>query len=142
MRDRRMTPALRVVVLGAGGLGGYLGATLARSGCHVTLVARGEHLRALREQGLQVSDEAGDSVASLDVVADVTNVDSADVAFVAVKTYALDGIAPQAVTLAERGAVIIPLLNGVEAPARLEDAGVPAPSIAPGVAYITAFLTG
>ena len=137
-----MSRPLQVVVLGAGGLGGYVGASLARSGCQVTLVARGDHLAALRERGLRVSDDKGEAVVSLDAVENSAELGRADVAFVAVKTHALEGIAPQAVALAERGAVIVPLLNGVEAPAQLESAGAPAASIAPGVAYVTAFLTG
>ena len=46
---------MRIVVVGAGGVGGYFGARLARSGADVTFVARGAHLAAIRERGLTVT---------------------------------------------------------------------------------------
>ncbi len=45
---------MRIVVMGAGGTGGFFGAKLARAGEDVTFVARGEHLRAIQERGLTV----------------------------------------------------------------------------------------
>ncbi len=45
---------MHIVVMGAGGVGGYFGAKLARAGESVTLVARGEHLAAIRRDGLRL----------------------------------------------------------------------------------------
>ncbi|MGB6847362.1 MAG: 2-dehydropantoate 2-reductase N-terminal domain-containing protein, partial [Thermoanaerobaculia bacterium] len=45
---------MRVAVVGAGGVGGYFGGRLAVAGEEVTFIARGEHLQALREDGLRV----------------------------------------------------------------------------------------
>jgi len=45
---------MRVAVMGAGGLGGYFGALLARAGNDVTLIARGEQLEAVRTRGLML----------------------------------------------------------------------------------------
>jgi 2-dehydropantoate 2-reductase len=45
---------MRIAVIGAGGVGGYYGARWQEAGHHVTFVARGEHLAALREEGLRV----------------------------------------------------------------------------------------
>src|SRR5215813_4852041 len=45
---------MRIVVMGAGGTGGYFGAKLARAGEEVTFVARGSHLAAIRQHGLSV----------------------------------------------------------------------------------------
>ena len=51
---------MRIVVMGAGGVGGYFGSRLAKGGCEVAFVARGAHLAALREQGLHVRSQHGD----------------------------------------------------------------------------------
>lgn len=51
---------MRITILGAGGVGGYFGAKLAKSGCEVGFVARGAHLAALRENGLLVESQLGD----------------------------------------------------------------------------------
>ena len=52
---------MRFVIVGAGAVGGYYGALLARSGCDVGVVARGAHLDAIRTNGLRVlSGAVGD----------------------------------------------------------------------------------
>lgn len=51
---------MRIVVMGTGGVGGYFGARLARSGCEVGFVARGKQLEAIRSQGLRVQSPLGD----------------------------------------------------------------------------------
>ena len=45
---------MHIVVMGAGGVGGYFGAKLARAGETITLVARGEHLTAIQREGLRI----------------------------------------------------------------------------------------
>ena len=51
---------MKILVMGSGGVGGYFGGRLAQAGCDVSFVARGEHGRALREQGLRLSSPLGD----------------------------------------------------------------------------------
>ena len=50
---------MRILILGTGGLGGYFGARLAASGADVTFVARGEHLTAMRANGLRIESALG-----------------------------------------------------------------------------------
>ena len=50
----------RIAIYGAGGVGGYFGARLARAGADVHFIARGAHLHALREHGLMVRSVKGD----------------------------------------------------------------------------------
>lgn len=51
---------MRIIIMGAGGVGGYFGAKLAKSGCEVGFVARGAHLAAMRQNGLRVESQLGD----------------------------------------------------------------------------------
>jgi 2-dehydropantoate 2-reductase len=51
---------MRILVMGSGGVGGYFGARLARSGCDVSFVARGRQLDAMRSAGLRVESLLGD----------------------------------------------------------------------------------
>src|ERR1041384_8003879 len=53
---------MRIVIFGTGGVGGYFGGRLARAGEDVTFIARGEHLRAIRANGLRVDSPDGDFV--------------------------------------------------------------------------------
>lgn len=129
---------MRFAILGAGGIGGYYGAALARSGNDVRVLARGANLAALRANGIEARtpDESWHSpVHATDDPAELGDVDTA---VISVKSYSLDQVAPAARHLAERGAVVLPLLNGVDATDRLAALGVPAPQLLAGVAYISA----
>jgi 2-dehydropantoate 2-reductase len=54
---------MRFLIAGAGAIGAYIGARMAKAGFEVALFARGPHLRALQEQGVQVRSPEGDFVA-------------------------------------------------------------------------------
>jgi len=144
---------LNVLVVGAGGLGSYMGAVLWRTGHDVTLAARGAHAERIRADGLRVTTPEGDwtarpRVASVKTVAERAphpgpgGADGTDLVFVAVKAYSLDEVAPDVARLARGGAYVVPLLNGVDVADRLEAAGVPRERIVDGIAYLTAFRTG
>jgi 2-dehydropantoate 2-reductase len=133
--------ASKVAVIGAGGLGSYVGAVLARAGHDVTLVVRGAHAEAVRANGLEVHAPEESFRTRPHCIAPGAGVPPADAVFVAVKAYSLDEVAKSVVTLAEDGAIVVPLLNGVDVSARLESAGVPGDRLVDGVAYLTAFRT-
>src|ERR1700730_15289542 len=116
---------MKIAILVAGGVGGYFGGILARAGNSVTLLARGAHLEALRERGLEVRTPEGTFVATGAATGDPQEIGEVELAVVAVKSYSLQEIVPAARLLAQKGAVILPLLNGVEAADRLVEQGVP-----------------
>src|SRR3954470_24391687 len=116
---------MNIAILGAGGVGSYYGGTLGRAGHRVVLLARGAHLEALRERGLEVRAPEGTFTVAVEAVGDADELRGIELAVVAVKSYSLAEIAPAARLLAERGAVVLPLLNGVEAGERLIRGGAP-----------------
>lgn len=130
---------MKTVVVGAGGLGSYIGAVLERGGHDVTLVARGEHAAAIEADGLRILSHEGDFAVRPTCVASALEVEDADLTFVTVKTFSLDEVAPQLKHLAERGSVVVSLLNGVTATQRLMAHGIAADRLVDGVAYMTAF---
>ena len=101
---------MKAVVIGAGGLGSYVGALLARAGHHVTLVARGDHLSAIQRDGLHVESLDGDFDVRPEGAASALELPSADLTLVTVKAYSLDDVADQVAHLARTGSVIVPLL--------------------------------
>lgn len=114
---------MRVAVVGAGAVGAYFGGRLAQSGEDVTFLARGEHLRAMRESGLRMESADGDfTLDPAPVTDDATSVGSVDVVLLTVKGWqvprAIDSMRP----LVGPETVIVPLLNGVEAPEQVADA--------------------
>jgi 2-dehydropantoate 2-reductase len=138
-------PPLKVVVLGAGAIGAYVGAALARGGADVTLIARGAHLRAMADHGVRVLSPRGDFTARPRATDDIGAVRDADVVFVALKAYSLPEIAPVLGPLLSPEAAVIWAQNGIpwwyfqsrpgpDGLVRLESvdpAGVIAASIAP-----------
>ena len=132
---------MRAVVVGAGGLGSYVGAQLAKAGHDVTLVARGAHLDAIRADGLHVETVEGDFHVRPTGVASALDVDRADLTLLGVKAFSLDEVADQVAHLAGGGSVVVPLLNGVTACERLVAHGVPGDRLVDGIAYMTAFRT-
>ncbi|MCI0434057.1 MAG: 2-dehydropantoate 2-reductase [Gemmatimonadetes bacterium] len=129
---------MRFAIIGAGGVGGYYGGLLARAGHDVRFLARGEHLRAMVASGLSVEtpDEAFHVI--VHAMDDAAALGAVDVAIVSVKAFALDDVAPALRALANDGAAILPLLNGVDAVDRLAAAGVPRDHLLSGLTYISA----
>jgi 2-dehydropantoate 2-reductase len=111
---------MRIVVYGAGGVGGYFGARLAAAGVDVTFIARGQHLEAMLADGLRVDSIKGDfAVYPVQATADPETVGPVDVIFIGVKAWQIDSVASQMKPLVGPETFIIPLQNGVETAAKL-----------------------
>jgi 2-dehydropantoate 2-reductase len=124
--------ALRVAVLGAGAVGGLVGALLARTGDEVTFLTGGPAAEALRAQGMSVRSRLlGDVDVAVGVAAELEH--PVDACVVAVKAFDLDASLRRIDPDALGSALLVPLLNGVEHVAllrrRYPRAGVVAASI-------------
>jgi 2-dehydropantoate 2-reductase len=114
---------------------------LDRAGHSVTLITRGEHLRAIGEHGLLVRSPNDQFVAHPTVGDDRSTVAGCEYVIVAVKGYSIRDVAPMIAAAARGGSVVVPLLNGVDAAERLEAHGVSRDSIVGGLATISVFRT-
>ena len=111
---------MRIAVFGTGGAGGYFGGRLARAGENVTFIARGEHLRALRKQGLRVESVKGDfEIQSAQATDNPEEVGEVDVVIVGVKAWQVPEVAKALRPLVGPGSYVLPLQNGVEAASQL-----------------------
>lgn len=129
---------MRILVVGAGGVGGYFGGRLARAGLPVAVLARGAHLEAIRRDGLRVrSAIEGEWVAKVEAVETAAGHGPFDAALVCVKSFdtaaAVAAIAP---ALAP-GAAVVSLQNGVDNEETI-DAVLGAGHAVGGVAYVFA----
>lgn len=135
---------MRFAIVGSGAVGGYFGAKLVRAGHDVTFLARGAHLKALRERGLEIQSPQGDFLVPVRVEEDAASVGPVDVVLLAVKTYDNATALPMVRTLmgvsGPRGSnglpVVLPLQNGVDSPGQLA-ALVGESSVLGGFAYIS-----
>lgn len=129
---------MRIVVMGAGGVGGFFGAKLAQGGHDVAFVARGRHLAAMRERGLTVKSASGDvHLSRAALTDDPAELAPADVVLFAVKLWDTEAAAAAVRPLVARGGVVIPFQNGVESIERI-GAVLGAERVMGGVAYIAA----
>ena len=104
---------MRFLIAGAGAIGGYIGACLARAGKDVTLFARGPHLRAMQEKGLRVLSESGDFDTTPRVTGDLNEVGAVDVMVLGVKAHALTQLAPQLRPLIGENTTVVSTQNGI-----------------------------
>ena len=131
---------MRIAVMGSGGVGGYFGGRLAMADHDVWFIARGEHLRAIRQRGLQVQSLNGDfTVQPAQATDDPRTVGVVDIVIVAVKTWQLSEAARQMIPLVGPTTIVLPLLNGVGAAGELVRA-LPPSEILGGLCRIIAYV--
>ena len=138
------------LIAGTGGVGGSIAAFLALAGKDVTCIARGEHLAAIRENGLQLHSDlkgeyalrvpaytAEEYTALVSTSADY----KADVIFVCVKGYSVDSITELIKSAAHEHTVVIPILNVYGTGPRIQRL-VPGVTVLDGCIYIVGFVSG
>jgi 2-dehydropantoate 2-reductase len=136
-------PPAPLAFIGAGGVGGYFAAVLARAGVPVRLLARGEHLDAIRRQGgVEVHEPGAERfLAPVSASDDPATLAGSAFALVTVKSYSLAELAPTLRALAGDGTVLVPLLNGIDIAERVVAGGVSRSQILGGLTYIAAART-
>ena len=106
---------MKIAVLGSGAVGGYYGAKLAREGHDVTFIARGAHLAAIRERGLQIKSPAlGDFVVRAAAEEDTTRIGPVDLVLVAVKAYDNVTALPLIRPMIGQDTMVLTVQNGVD----------------------------
>jgi 2-dehydropantoate 2-reductase len=104
---------VRIVIAGAGAIGGYIGAKLARAGADVVLFARGPHLHAMQTRGLRVTSAEGDFEVRPQVTGDLATIGRADVVFLGVKAHGLTALAPTLRPLLGSETSVVSTQNGI-----------------------------
>jgi 2-dehydropantoate 2-reductase len=104
---------MKYLIAGAGAIGAYIGARMAQAGFDVTLFARGPHLRAMQDHGVQVKSAEGDFVARPAVVGSLEEVGPVDVVFLGVKAHGLPQLAPQLKPVLGPQTTVVSTQNGI-----------------------------
>ena len=132
---------MRFAILGSGAVGGYYGARLARAGHDVTFIARGAHLAAIRERGLEIrSPMLGDFVVRAAAEEDTSRIEPVDVVIVAVKAYDNGTALPLLQPLMGPDTAVLTLQNGVDSVGETA-AYVGEPAVLGGTTYIATALS-
>ena len=105
---------MNIVVFGAGGVGGYFGGKLAQAGYDVTFIARGKHLQAIKNNGLQVKSIHGNFKVHPKVTDDVSTIDNPGLVILGVKSWQVDEVAVQLKPIIGSSTMVLPLQNGAD----------------------------
>ncbi len=107
--------SMRIAVMGAGGIGGFYGALLARAGHEVILIARGAHLAAIRENGLKLIMADGEELVARDLNAtdDMAEAGPQELVVVAVKANMIAPLAPSMRALYGNDTAVLTVQNGI-----------------------------
>lgn len=104
---------MKFAVVGAGAIGGHVGAALAQGGSEVVLVARGPHLAAIRERGITVTSPRGDRKVRLAATDDIASIGPVDVVILAVKAYQIEPILDALPSLFGPDTAVVTMQNGI-----------------------------
>jgi len=133
--------AMRILILGAGGTGGYFGGRLAQAGCDVTFLVRPARAARLRAEGLVIRSPQGDARLPVPVIeTSAALAPDFDLVVLSCKAYDLDAaIAAIAPAMRRPGVTLLPLLNGLRHFETL-DAAFGAPQVLGGLCHISVTL--
>jgi len=131
---------MRIAMIGAGGIGGYVGARLAEAGGDISFVARGAHLQAMLRDGLRIQSDIGNvflpNVSASDAPTDIGPV---DLVIFAVKLYDSEKAAAALGPLIGQSTRVVTLQNGIDGVGILRR-HVPGDQVVGGATYISGFI--
>ncbi len=136
------TDLLRIAVMGAGAVGCYYGALLARAGHPVTLIGRPSHVQAVRERGLRLQTAVLDVHVPLASSTDASAVEGADVVLFCVKSSDSEDAARQIRPHLAPGALVLTLQNGADNDERVRAVLDASTAVAAAVVYVAAAMAG
>jgi len=106
---------MKIAIIGAGAIGGFVGGQLAHAGEDVTFIARGATLEALKTRGIRVimSDGTEKAAPSVNATADYSAAGPQDMVVLAMKAHQLEAVAADVPKLLGPGTVVVPMQNGI-----------------------------
>jgi 2-dehydropantoate 2-reductase len=105
---------VRIAVVGAGGVGCYFGGRLARAGGDIHLLARGRHLRAIRDHGLRISGAREEFAVALPATDDPADIGPSDIVLFCVKSYDTEAAVELVPPLLNATTAVVSLQNGID----------------------------
>lgn len=104
---------MRICIFGAGAIGGYMGAKLAAAGAEVSLVARGPHLAAIRENGLTLIEEGVETTHRVTATDDAESLGPQDYVILTLKAHSVPAVVPRILPLMGAETTLVSGVNGV-----------------------------
>jgi 2-dehydropantoate 2-reductase len=136
-----MTASTPIAVMGAGAVGCYFGGMLARAGHEVTLIARPQHVEAIRREGLRIETKAFDERVRLHASTDAAAIEGAELVLFCVKSTDTEAAGQEMKPYLAPGALVLTLQNGVDNADRLRTV-LPPGQVAAAVVYVATEMAG
>lgn len=112
---------MNIVVIGAGGVGGYFGGMLAKAGFDVTFLVRGKTLEAIKRNGLQIKSIKGDFTVNPKATDNYNELGTPDLVILGVKSWQIEPIAEKLKSVIDENTMVLPLQNGADNADRLRE---------------------
>ncbi len=126
---------MKIAVIGAGGVGGFYGGLLAKSGEEVAFLGRGEHLNAIKDRGLTVKSPMGEFLVRPKASDSPNQLGPVDLVVFAVKTYDTEKALDSLLALCRKDTVVVSFQNGVDSAERIAQV-VGADKLIGGLTYV------
>lgn len=105
---------MKILIVGAGGVGGYFGGKLAQANFDVTFIVRGKHLEAIQKNGLQVKSIDGNFIIFPKATDDISSISNVDLIILGVKSWQITEVAKSIKAIVGKNTMILPLQNGAD----------------------------
>ncbi len=131
---------MKILIYGVGGVGGYFGGRLAKAGNDVTMIARGEHLEAIKKNGLKIEsiDETFTVHPKL-ATDDLAEVETPDLVILGVKSWQITQVASELKSIIGGNTMVLPLQNGANNAEKLLEI-LPKNNVLAGLCFIISFI--
>jgi len=104
---------MKICIVGAGAIGGYLGVKLIKAGLDVSLVARGAHLEAMKKKGLTIIENEKETVCFPKCSENMEELGKMDFIFITLKAYSIPGVVKEIAKMFDRHTSVITAYNGI-----------------------------
>lgn len=131
---------MEILVYGIGGVGGYFGGKLANAGLNVSMVARGEHLKAIQKNGLEVESINGNfKVKPKLATSDISEGPKPDLVILGIKSWQIPSVAAELKPIIGENTMVLPLQNGADNYEKLIEV-LPKKNVLAGLCFVVSFL--
>lgn len=131
---------MEILVYGIGGVGGYFGGKLANAGFNVSMIARGEHLKAIQKHGLEVESINGNFKVEPKIASsDISEVPAPDLVILGIKSWQIPSVAAELKPIIGENTVVLSLQNGADNYEKLIEI-LPEKNVLAGLCFIVSFL--
>jgi len=131
---------MEILVYGVGGVGGYFGGKLAKAGHNVSMIARGEHLKAIQENGLEVESVKGNfKIKPKVATSEVSEVSKPDLIILGIKSWQIPSVSRELKAIIGNNSIVLPLQNGADNYEQLIET-LPKKNVLAGLCFIVSFI--